>query len=110
MATLSTQTITRAGLGPTYANAAGGGDKCKPSERTFLHVKNGDASPTTVTVVTPGNYEGQSIEDLAVSVPASGERLIGPISPSLFRNPDDDGLASITYSGVTSLTIAVLQI
>jgi hypothetical protein len=109
MATLTTQTITRAGLGPTYATAAGGGDKCKPGNNVFLHVKNGHSSPQTVTVVTPGTFEGQPIDDLAVAVPNAGERMIGPISPSLFRDPSD-GLASITYSGVTSLTIAVIQI
>jgi len=109
MATLTTQTITRAGLGPTYATAAGGGDKCKPGDRVFLHVKNGHSSAQTVTVVTPGTFDGQAIEDLAVSVPNAGERMIGPITPSLFRN-SADGLASITYSGVTSLTIAVIQI
>jgi hypothetical protein len=109
MATLTTQTITRAGLTPTFAACAGGGDKVKPTDRTFIVVKNGHTSPQTVTIATPGNVEGQPIEDLAVPVANASEEWIGPISPSLFRN-SVDGLASLTYSGVTALTIAVVQI
>lgn len=110
MATLSTQTITRVGLDPAYVACAVSGDECRPSERTFLHVKNGHTSPQGVTVVTPGTVEGQAIEDLTVSVPDAAERMIGPLSPSLFRDPSD-GMAAITYpDGVTALTIAVVQI
>lgn len=110
MATLSTQTITRAGLNPAYATCAGGGDKFKPGDRVFAHIKNGHSSSQTATFVTPGAVDGQAIADLAVAVPNAGERIIGPLTASLFRNPDDSGLAAITYSGVTSLTIAIIQI
>ena len=111
MATLSTQRITRAGLGPSYAAASGGGDKLAPSGNTFLHVKNGGGSPVTVTLVTPGNAaENVAIADLAVAVPNGGERMIGPLPGSLFGNTTDSGLCSITYSGVTSVTVAALEL
>jgi hypothetical protein len=112
MANLSTQTITRAGIGPTYAAAAGGGDTFTPDVDTFSHVKNGSGSPITVTVVTPRTDQesGQAIADVTVSVPATtGERMIGPFPHNSFADPTD-GLADITYSGVTSLTVAVLKV
>ena len=108
MATLPTQVISLSGLEPAYVAAAGGGDKVRPGDRVFLHVKNGDSGSHTVTIVTPGTVKGQAIADLAVAVPAGEERMI-PVPADLFRNPVD-GLASITYDAVTSVTIAALQV
>jgi hypothetical protein len=109
MAELTVQTITRAsdGLEPTYAAAAGGGDTVQVVSNLFLHVKNGDASPHTVTVVTPGTVAGLAIADLTATIPASEERMIGPIDQN-FRATN--GLASITYDGVTSVTIAAIRV
>lgn len=111
MALLATQRITRAGLTPAYVAAAGGGDKLAPGGRTFLHAKNGSGGSITVTVVTPGEaIEDVAITDLAVAIPAGQERMIGPLPGSQFGDPADSGLASITYSGVTSLTVAALEL
>lgn len=110
MADLTTQVITRAGLAPTYAAAAGGGDKFIPDDDVFVHVKNGSGAPITVTFVTPGNVEGEPIADRTVSIPATtGERMIGPFPKQYFADNADAGKCSITYSGVTSLTIAVIE-
>lgn len=110
MAVLAVQTITRAGLAPAYSAAAAAGDKFTPSDRTVLHVKNGSAGALTVTVVTPKQTSyGADIADVAVSVPAGGERLVGPFAYEHFADTDD-GLADITYSGVTSLTVAALEL
>lgn len=110
MATLSTQTIKRAGLKPSYASASGGGDKFHPGGRTFLHVKNGSGGSITVTAVTPKQVDGEEIADRAVAIPAGEEKMIGPLPASLFANPSDSGLGAITYSGVTSLTIAAVSL
>ena len=110
MAVLSIQTVTRAGIAPTYAAAAAGGDKFAPDIDTVLHVKNASAGALTVTVVTPRQTSyGSDIADVAVSVPAAGERLIGPFPTEHFAGTAD-GLADITYSGVTSLTVAALKV
>lgn len=111
MATLATQSVKRSGLAPAYAAAAAGGDKFTPTSGTFLHVKNSDAAAHTVTVATPKQVI-PDIEtgDLAVSVPAGGERLIGPFPASHFGNPADTGLAAITYDAVTGVTIAAIQV
>lgn len=109
MAEISVQAVTRAGTGlnPTYSAANGGGDTVKTGETTFLHVKNGHTSPQTVTIVTPNDYEGLAVSDLAIAVPNAGERMIGPID-DVFRA--SNGFASITYSGVTALTVAAIRI
>lgn len=110
MALLATQNVTRAGLAPAYSAAAAGGDEFTPSKDTILHVKNGHTAAQTVTVVTPKQTEyGADIADTAVSVPAGSERLVGPFPYQHYANPAD-GKADITYSGVTALTVAVVQV
>lgn len=109
MANLTKQPVTLAGLAATYAAAAGGGDTFDPDADTILHVKNGHTAPQTVTIVTPRTdpQTGQAEADIAVSVPNAGERFIGPFPKEVYGDPVT-GLASLTYSGVTALTVAVL--
>jgi hypothetical protein len=109
MATLTTQVVTRAGIQPTYAACAGGGDSFVPTERTYLHIKNGSGGAITVTVVAVGNVlPNMAVPSVVVSVTAGQERKIGPFPYEYFADPTD-GLADITYSGVTSLTIGVFR-
>jgi hypothetical protein len=112
MAALSTQTVTRAGLNPTFTAAAGGGDTMATGETMFLVVKNGGGAPITVTVATPGTVEGAAIADTAVSVTNAQERWIGPITRSFYGDPGTSPAyrANITYSGVTSVTVAAVSI
>lgn len=109
MATLSPQVPTLAGLNPTYAAAAGGGDQVACDDRLFLHVKNTNASSRDVTIATPGTVDGLAIADVVVTIPANtGDRMIGPIKASLFA--DANGFAQITYSAATGVTIAAVRI
>lgn len=111
MATLASQKITRAGMAPTYAAAAVGGDRFTPDSNTFLHVKNGSGGAITVTIAaTKVPLPNMTIANDVVSVPAGGERMIGPFPYDTFVAVDGSGLADITYSGVTSLTIAAVQV
>lgn len=111
MATLAKQSIKRTGVDPSYAAAAGGGDKFTPGENVFLHVLNGGVGSITVTVVTPKEaFPDVAEADVAVAVANGAEKMIGPFPASHFANPSDSGLAAITYSGVTSVTVAVLEL
>lgn len=107
MAVLTAQATPLGGLQPTYANAAGGGDQAPCGEKLVLHVRNGDASSKTVTVATPGTVGGLAIADASQVIPAGGNAFI-PLK-STYRDPAT-GLAGITYSAVTSVTVAVLQL
>ena len=107
MATLSIQQIDRSGLSPTYASAASGGDEFPHDPNAFIHVKNGDATSVTVTVVSQysSNPQGLASTDLTVTVPGNEERFIGPFSETAFA--DADGNVQLTYDDVSSVTLGV---
>lgn len=110
MATLATQKIGRAGITPTFAAATAGGDQFTPSNTTYLEVKNGGGSSITVTVATTVQVDGMSVGNVVVTVAAAGDVKLGPFPPRDFLDASGDGLASITYSGVTSVTIGAFQV
>jgi hypothetical protein len=111
MAILTVQSIVKAGLGPTYTAAAGGGDSFPNGGNEYLHVKNGGGSPVTVTIPAQKGCDEFGVtnaaHDMVVSVPATGERIIGPVSPRQFN--DANGRAQVTYSGVTSVTVGAFS-
>lgn len=104
MATLTTQSITRAGVTPSYAAVTGGGDACEVGDDIYLHFKNTNAATYTVTLAIPSaasTYPNVTYTNPAVTIPATtGDKLIGPIS-ALFKDPTT-GLCTITYTGTTT--------
>lgn len=113
MATLTTQNINRAGLAPSYAAAAGGGDACEVGDDIFVQIKNTSGGSITVTFAIPAantGYSGAAYTSSTVSVPATtGDRMFGPIAAGLYKDPTT-GLCTITYSGVTNLTVGVFKL
>jgi hypothetical protein len=116
MALLTVQQPTAAGLAASYAAATGGGDTVANNGKMYLHIKNGSGGSITVTVAktisTPQNVPGYglvTISDISVAIAAGAEKFIGPIDPNAYNATAGTGLISITYSGVTSLTIAAIQ-
>lgn len=108
MAVRSPEAIQIAGTAPTYHAASAGGDKItSPGNSVVLHVKNASAGAITCTVVTPGTVAGQAIGDVAVSVPAAGERFIGPLTAQFFANTDNQ--VDITWSASASVTFAAVR-
>lgn len=108
MAILSAQKVTAGGLQPAFAAAAGGGDQAPTGEKLALIVRNGDATSKTVTIATPGSVGDLAVADAVQVVPAAGVAVIA-LKSSLFRDPLT-GRAAITYSAVTSVTVAVVQL
>lgn len=107
MAVINAQKVTLTGLAPTFTAAAAGGDTLPPLGRGIFIVKNGGAAAITVTIATPGNTQfGIAQPDITVSVPAGGERHIGPLLTSL-TDPTSERI-NVTYSAVTSVTVAVV--
>lgn len=108
MSTLNYQNAKIEGTAVTMAAASAGGDKVPPNLNGALMVVNGDAAAKTVTVVVPGNTKyGQADPDVTVTVPAGATALVGPFPQDL---ADVDGLVAITYSAVTSVTVAAVSI
>lgn len=108
MSILLTQRISQAGLAPAYQAASAGGDQYTPSSTTFLALKNGSGSQITLTVVTTASAFGQPIGNIAVPIPANAEVFCGPFDPGEVQQPGSS-LANISYSGVSSLTVAAIS-
>lgn len=113
MATIPTQSIVEAGLGATYSAADSEGDTFvnDGSNRQFLHVKNANAVDARTVTVTPSDastekpgYGALARAAIEVTVPAEGERFIGPFPATAFAEP------AITYSSEADVTLAVLKI
>ena len=100
---LALQEIKAVGLAPALGSANAGGHSVPCGANNFVAVKNGSASAVTVTIPTPAKFQGLDLADVAVSVPAGGERWIGPLLPSLFSQ--SDGYAYVDFSAVTSVTV-----
>lgn len=111
MALLSTQSITRAGLSATLGAATGGGDTFLADRETMLRVKNTSGASITVTVVTPRTDQvGNAVADNTFTVPATtGDVLAGPFPAEIYNDPTT-GVASITYSAATSVTVAAVKL
>ena len=108
MAALTRETITRSGIDPTFVSAAGGGDTFANDGLVFFVVKNGSGGEITITFVTTSTVLGFSVTDMAVAVANGAEGWIGPFPQTNFN--DSDGLVSVTYSGVGSVTVSAVRI
>jgi len=107
MAAIAVQGSSNTGTALSFVAASGGGDTVAVTNATQLFVRNADASSKTVTIVRPGNDRfGQAIPDIAVAVAAGATTAI-LLDPE-FRDPAT-GLVSLTYSAVTSVTVAALR-
>lgn len=109
--TLLTQAISRSGLDPAYTAANADGHTITNGGRMFIHVKNGDTSSKTITVTTPGEVDGLAIADRTVTIAAGEEAVIGPFPPAIYNtDPGVTDKITVTFSAVTSVTIAALTL
>lgn len=105
MALLPTQPIDDPPI--EYTAASGGGDTYAWSPGTFLHVKNGSVADKTVTVAGQTPCSQGFLHNVDHVVPASGELFIEPQDGSY---ADGSELIHLTYSAVTSVTLAALTL
>jgi len=108
MAVLTVQTVSRSGLQPSLAAAAGGGDSFANTGNEFVYISNGGGGSITLTIVTQSTVDGQAVADRTVSVPAGESRFVGPFPTSHYN--DANGRVQLTYSGVTSVTVAICKL
>lgn len=109
MAALTPITISRAKVELALAAAAAGGDTFVNDGATFFAVKNAGAGEATVTFTVTATYIGLTISNVAVAVTNdSKEYLIGPFPQAAFN--DSTGKVAVTYSGVTSVTVAAVKL
>lgn len=115
MADVAVQTIVEAGLQPVYSAVAASDALVGNDGACFLHVKNGNASPTNVTITaqqTAAPVPGMGSlarGNIVVTVPAStGDRMIGPFPRQAFE--DGNGKVQVTYSVTASVTAAFIKL
>jgi hypothetical protein len=109
-ASIPLQVVTKAGITPASLQAAtGGGDTMAPGPSNYLIVANGDSSPHTVTVtrVTPcSDGDSSPLHDIVVVVVNGTTRWIA-VDARYGRT--SDGLAAVTYSAATAVTVGAVQ-
>jgi len=107
MAALTTNVIPVAGLriDDKYVVASAGGDTAETGGGTDLNVKTAGTA-VTVTIATPETFDGLALADRTYATVATGEQRI-PLT-SRYRDPTT-GLAAITYSAVTGVTVCVTR-
>lgn len=110
MATLTVTPVTRAGFNLTDALTAAGvsGDQWANNGTEILAIYNGSGSSITVTLTYVGTADGQAITAKTVTVGAGKIYLAGPFPQSLYNTAAQ--LAGVTYSSVTSVTVAVFRV
>jgi hypothetical protein len=111
-ANLTTQTIT-SDFTVSLVAAAGGGDAFLNDGRTFLVVTNGGGAPITVTVV---------VQKTSITVPGLGAVTFASIPVTVNNGTtkwiavpsgpynNSTGRVSVTYSGVTSVTVGAVRV
>lgn len=108
---LNPQKPTDAGLAATYNGGLTTTDTflIRNSGLVVLHVKKSGANPCTVSVTPQRTTRGKAIPAQTVVVPATtGDQFIGILPPDLYN--DTNGDAYVTFSEVTGLTMAILDL
>jgi hypothetical protein len=108
MTILNVLRVNQNGANPAFVAASSTGDEFPNDGKTMFHVKNSGAASITITVNSsqPCNYGFD--HDHTVTVPNGGERMIGPFDRTRFNN--SVGNVEVSYSAVTSVTVAAISI
>lgn len=92
-----------------YAAADATGHTFSYNPRGLLLVKNGSGGSINVTVVVPGNDQYGSVRpDPVIAIAAAAEKAIGPFPQDLVDPAT--GSILVTFSAVTSVTVAMLSV
>jgi len=115
MATLTPQKIIDAGTTETLVSATSTGDEFVNSGVELIHIQNGHASNSynvtvkaQVTNIHHPQFGSVTKSNTVKAVGAGQDAYIGPFKQSAFNDPNNK--VQITYSGVTTLKVAVLYL
>lgn len=112
MAALTVATSKRSTNGNDLAGVAAsvGGDTFVNTGTELLVIKNGGGSGITLTVATPVTVDSLAVTDLTATIGAGETRMLGPFPPGIYNDTlAAGGIVSLSYSGVTSVTVAVIK-
>jgi hypothetical protein len=108
MATLTPQTLTKAGSQPSLAACASGGDEFANSGNTIILITNANASSRTLTIVSQATMDGLAVADRSVTIPGTDDTFITDLDKNVYN--DTNGRVQLTYSTEVDLTIAILDL
>ena len=113
MAVLTVAQIVITKVAQTLAAANGGGDSFPNTGKELIAIKNAGGGSINLTVVASGqvcNYgSGSPTHDAVIAIPNDSViYLVGPFATLRFN--DTNQRAQLTYSGVTSVTIAIFSL
>ena len=108
MAQLVVEAVSLAGTTPNMVAASAGGDSFSNDGNTMFKVTNGSASAVTVTIDSPLPCNFGYNHNVIVNVAAGATVDLGPFAPTRFN--DSVGNVDVTYSAVTSVTVAAVRI
>ena len=109
---LTATALTSAGVDPADVDSAatlGDGNAFAWARHRLLYVLNGDSTPLTVTIPTPGTVGSAAlaIAEVTVVVPAGEYRLAGPFGREVVQS---GGQVHVNYSGAdAAVQVAVLD-
>jgi hypothetical protein len=108
MADIVPQSGSLAGsAGLTYTAASAGGDAVVAPEGSYLHIKNDSGASITATVNSISACNQGFDHNLVITVPAGANRVLGPLTKRFINGA---GKVEVTYSAVTSVTVAALRL
>jgi hypothetical protein len=115
MATLTRQSLIEAGISITESIADALGDKATNGDgKTVFLVKNGSTASINVTITeqmsdrNDPTYGTLTKSNVVKSVAAGAIAIIGTFPPAAFN--DASGDVNISYSAVTSVTVAAIKL
>lgn len=107
--TLAAQTVSSAGISPTYEAANVDGYSLALVRGRLVHVKNTSAAAITVTVPTPQKVDALDVAERTYTVAATnGELMFSLGDGGPYRQTS--GVAFIDFSAVASVTVAAFDV
>ena len=114
MAEYVVQTISRAGITPTFAAVASSDTfKCPSDLRNYLEVLNGSGSSINVTIAAVQTTVDTAVagtvgvDDIVVAVAqTTGRKKIGPFPPAYINA----GSVTVAYSATTTVTAGAFRL
>ncbi|MFI9553718.1 hypothetical protein [Nonomuraea endophytica] len=108
-ADLTVTPMSRAGVSLTGAltPAVADGHRYGYSAKRQLRVRNTATSARTVTLVIPGEVDGQPIQDRPYTIPATTGDVLIPPFPEVYRQAD--GSIHINYDDAAGVSVAVYE-
>jgi hypothetical protein len=106
--TLTAQNLVLTGLAATLAAADATGNNFLNTGREVFVVRNGGGSQITVTVAAQTQCNQGILHNETITVAAGATSYIGTFPAARFNTTS--GYVNITYSGVASVTVAVIRV